>query len=182
MQCDMLTNSDDRYGLVAMGLHWTVAVLVIALLWLGWYMVDVGYYGRWYTVSLDWHKGLGMLALLAGALQAAWVTATRAPRPLATVAAWERLGARAVRIILLVMVVAIPLTGYVVSTSAGDGISMFGWLEVPAVLPESETLRDLAVDLHYYLAYATAALVLLHVLAALKHHIVDRDGTLRRML
>jgi cytochrome b561 len=182
MQCDMLMNSEDRYGLVARGLHWTVAVLVIGLLWLGWYMVDVGYYGRWYNASLQWHKGLGMLALLAGGLQAGWAAGTRAPVPLTTVAAWERLGARAVRLILLAMVVAIPLTGYIISTSAGDGISIFGWLEVPAVLPESEILRDLAVDLHYYLAYVTAALVLLHVLAALKHQLIDGDGTLRRML
>ena len=80
------------------------------------------------------------------------------------------------------MMVAGPLTGYVISTSAGDGIAIFGWFEVPAVLPKSEALRDAAVELHYYLAYGTAALVLLHVTAALKHQFVDRDDILSRML
>ncbi len=80
------------------------------------------------------------------------------------------------------MLVAVPVTGYLISTSAGDGISMFGWFDVPAVLPRSDWIRDLAVELHFYLAYTTAMLVAIHVLAALKHHFVDRDATLRRML
>lgn len=175
-------NSDERYGLVARGLHWAVAVLIIGLLWLGWYMVDAGYYGRWYNASLVWHKVLGMLALFAGLSQVCWAIGSRAPAPLASVVAWERLGARIVHVILLAMVVAIPATGYIVSTSAGDGISIFGWFEVPAVLPVSEVVRDLAVDLHYYLAYITVILVLLHALAALKHQFIDRDGILRRIL
>lgn len=178
----MLMNSEERYGLVARGFHWAVAVLIIGLLWLGWYMIDVGYYGRWYNASLVWHKVLGMLALLAGVSQVFWTIGSRAPAPLASVAAWERLGARIVHMILFAMVVAIPVTGYAISTSAGDGISIFGWFEVPAVLPGSEVLRDLAVDLHYYLAYITVVFVLLHALAALKHQLIDRDGILRRML
>jgi cytochrome b561 len=155
---------------------------MIGLLWLGWYMVDVGYYGRWYNASLVWHKVLGMLALFAGVSQVCWAIGSRAPPPLASVVAWERLGARIVHLILFAMVVTIPVTGYIISTSAGDGISIFGWFEVPVVLPGSEVLRDLAVDLHYYLAYITVVLVLLHALAALKHQFIDRDGIMRRML
>ncbi len=83
---------------------------------------------------------------------------------------------------LFAMMVAIPITGYGISTSAGDGITIFGWFEVPALIPESEALRDLAIELHYYLAYGTAALVLLHAMAAFKHQFIDRDGTLGRMI
>jgi cytochrome b561 len=75
----------------------------------------------------------------------------------------------------------IPATGYIISTSAGDGISMFGWFEVPALLPAGETVRDIAIELHYWLAYGTAALVVIHAAAAVKHQFIDRDGTLRRM-
>ena len=178
----MLMNSEDRYGLVARGFHWMVAVLVIGLLWLGWYMVDVGYYGRWYNTSLVWHKSLGMLALLTAGLQVCWSIGSRRPVPVTSMAAWERVGARLMRVVLFTLVVTVPVTGYIISTSAGAGISVFGWFEVPALLPGNEVMRDLAVDLHYYLAYIMLVLVLVHVAAALKHQLIDRDGVLRRMI
>ena len=177
----MRTNG-ARYGLVSRGLHWSVALLIIGLLWLGWYMADLSYYDRWSNVSLDWHKALGMLALLAGILKISWALGSHAPAPPPSRARWERLSAHAMNLTLFAMMVAIPTTGYVISTSAGDGIAIFGWFVVPALLPESEALRDLAIELHYYFAYGTAALVLVHVMAALKHQFIDSDGTLSRMI
>ena len=177
-----MTTNGAAYGLVSRLFHWSVAVLIIVLLWLGWYMVDLSYYDRWSNVTLEWHKVLGMLALLAGVLKIVWALGSHAPAPLPSMARWERLSARAMHLTLIAMMVAIPITGYVISTSAGDGIAIFGWFVVPAVLPESEGLRDLAIELHYYLAYGTAALVLLHIMAALKHQFIDRDGTLSRMI
>lgn len=171
-----------RYGFVSRLLHWSIAVLMIGLLWLGWYVVDLSYYDRWFTTFLNWHKALGMLVLAAGLANIPWAFASPAPAPPASIASWERLGTRAMHLTLFAMVLAIPITGYIISTSAGGGISIFGWFEVPALLAKNDTLRDLAVDLHFYLAYITAALVLLHASAALKHQFVDRDGTLRRML
>lgn len=175
-------SDSERYDLVSRCLHWTVAALMIALLWLGWYLGGLSYYDRWFYTSLEWHKALGMLALVIGVANICWAVGRRTPMPPATMAEWERAAARAVHVILFAMMMAIPVTGYVISTSAGDGVSMFGWFQVPAILPSSERLRDLAVELHYYLAYITAALVLLHVLGALKHLLVDRDQVLRRML
>jgi cytochrome b561 len=177
-----LTKIDAGYDLVTRILHWTVAALIIALLCLGWYMVDLSYYHPWYNTSLEWHKALGMVALAAGVVMLCWTIGRRAPAPLASMAAWERWSARAMHGILLAMMVVIPATGYIISTAAGKGIAVFGWFEVPAVLPSSEGLRDLAITLHYYLAYITVALVLLHGAAALKHQFVDRDGTPRRMI
>lgn len=176
-----MSDNEARYGLVSRCLHWTVAVLIIALLWLGWYLAGLSYYDRWFYTSLEWHKAVGIVALVAGVSKVCWAIGSHAPPPLASTA-WERAGTRAMHKILFAMMVLVPVTGYMISTSAGDGISMFDWFEVPAVLPRSERLRDLAVELHFYLAYTTAALVLVHVLAALKHHFVDRDATLRRML
>lgn len=177
-----MRHRDARYGLVARGLHWSVALLIVGLLWLGWYMAGLSYFDRWYNTSLEWHKTLGMIALVAGVVNVAWATGSHAPLPPATRAAWERRSAHAIHLILFAMMVAIPITGYLVSTSAGAGIPVFGWFEIPAMLPMSEELRDWAVELHYYLAYITAVLVLLHAAAALKHQFVDRDGTLGRML
>ena len=80
------------------------------------------------------------------------------------------------------MMVLIPVTGYLISTSEGDPVSVFGWLEVPAVAPQSDALRDAAIALHYYFAYGTVILAGLHALAAIKHHLVDRYGTLTKMV
>lgn len=177
-----MADGDARYGLVRRGLHWTVAVLMVCLLGLGWYLAESSYFDRWYASCLEWHKALGMLALLAGMSYVLWAIVSRAPAPLPSLAAWERLAARGVHLTLFVMMVAIPLTGYLVSTSAGDGIWIFGLFEVPAALSKNDRLRDLAIELHFYLAYATAALVMLHAAAACKHHFLDGDGSLKRML
>ena len=74
------------------------------------------------------------------------------------------------------------LTGYAISTSEGRGVNVFGWFELPAWLPRSEMLRELATTTHEWLAYITAAVIVIHAAAALKHHFVDRDDTLKRML
>ncbi len=75
----------------------------------------------------------------------------------------------------------VPVTGYIISTSAGAGVAIFGLFEVPAVLPKSAPLRDAAISVHYYFAYAGVGLIALHVAGALKHHFIDGDDTLRRM-
>lgn len=177
-----MNESVARYGLAVRCLHWIMAVLMIGLLWLGWHLVGLDYSDRWFYTSLEWHKALGMMALVVGVAKIACAVASQAPPPLASTSAWERALTFVVRVLLYFMLVAVPVTGYLISTSAGDGISMFGWFDVPAVLPRSDWIRDLAVELHFYLAYTTAILVAIHVLAALKHHFVDRDATLRRML
>jgi cytochrome b561 len=84
--------------------------------------------------------------------------------------------------LLLSMPVALPITGYFISTSAGQPIDIFGWFEIPSIVVINNTARDVAIDLHYYFGYGTGLLACLHVAAALKHHFIDRDETLIRML
>ena len=102
--------------------------------------------------------------------------------PLPDMPRWQRVAAHATHGLLFVLMLALPVTGYLISTSAGAGVSVFGWVEVPALLEGGEKLRDLAVDLHYYMAYGALGLACLHAAAALKHQLVERDGLLRRML
>ena len=94
---------------------------------------------------------------------------------------WEALAAKITHYLLYALMLVVPATGYIVSTSAGAGVSVFGLFEVPAVLPKSVPLRDAAISVHYYFAYAGVGLIALHVAGALKHHFIDRDDTLRRM-
>jgi cytochrome b561 len=178
----MLKNSPRDYGLVTKLLHWLVALLLLGLIWLGWYMVDLSYYDPWYHDALTAHKALGMIVLGLGLAKIAWTVYSRLPKYSSSLKPWERISAHAMHLTLFVMMVAIPVTGYFISTSAGDAISIFGWFDIPALFTISDRQRDLAIDLHFYLTYATAGLVLIHALAAFKHQLVDRDGTLRRML
>lgn len=177
-----LRNTNERYGAITKLLHWSIAMLIIGLIWLGWYMVDLTYYDKWYNASLTAHRALGMLVLLLAALKIAWIVLSRPPPFVATIKPWERVAAKATHHTLYLAMLLIPVTGYIISTSEGDAIPFFDWFEIPALFSAGERLRDLAIEIHYYAAYGVAFLVLLHAGAALKHQFLDRDGTLKRML
>lgn len=178
----LIKNTLSRFGLFSKLLHWLAAILIIGLTWLGWYMVDLGYYDKWYNASLHYHKSLGMLALALVLVKAGWHQYTPAPGPSAGLPGWERRAANLVHYVLWGMMVLIPVTGYLISTSAGKPVRIFDWFGIPALIEVDEELRELAISAHYYLAYATLFLVAGHAGAALKHHFVNRDDTLKRML
>ncbi len=177
-----VTNSCQSYGVLSKWLHWMISICMIGMIWLGWYMVDLGYYDRWYHDALSIHKAVGIAVLGLGTLKIAWTLYTGLPDPVSTIKPWERTAARATHIIFFLLMVLIPVAGYVISTSEGRPVSVFGWFDVPVVYIANAWQRDLAIAAHYYLAYGTALLVAVHASAALKHQFLDRDGTLRRML
>ena len=178
----MLKNTASRFGLVAKTFHWIIALLIIGLIALGWYMVTLTYYDRWYNTSLETHRALGLLVLVLALLNLCWRAYSRPPAFVPTIKPWERISARIAHITLFGMMLVIPATGYIISTSAGGPVSVFGWFEIPAVVAVGERYRDIAIKAHYYLAYGTALLIGVHAAAAFKHQFYDRDGTLKRML
>jgi cytochrome b561 len=179
----LLRNTPERFGLLTRVLHWLIAILIIFLIWLGWYMVDLTYYDRWYNASLWWHRALGLLVLALALIKIGWQLHSPAPHAAAaTLKPWERKAAKAMHALLMLMMLLIPVSGYLISTAAGKSIPLFAGLEVPALFEVSERLRDLAEDVHEWLAYATAFLVAGHAGAALKHQLINRDGTLARMI
>ena len=175
-------SAGSRHDVATRVLHWSVAALILGLVWLGWYMVDLTYYDAWYYGSLAWHKALGMVALALGALKIGWVLHARPPPYAATLKPWERTAATAVHHLLYAMMLLIPVTGYLISTSEGEGVDLWGLVTVPAVVVAGEEVRDLAIEAHFWCAYGVVVLARLHAGAALKHQFVDRDDTLRRML
>jgi len=177
-----LANTPVTYGWVSRGFHWLIAVLIFGLIWLGWWMVDLSYYHPWYNAALIWHKELGLIVLALVAAKMLWHLKSRPPGLSDGLTGIEKRGARAVHRSLLALALVIPLTGYIVTTSDGKPVEMFGWFDIPAVLAESKSIRDLAIDLHFWLAYGTIAIAGLHAAAALKHQFINRDGTLRRMV
>ena len=178
----LVKNTLSRFGLFSKLLHWLIAILILGLIWLGWYMVDLTYYDKWYNDSLHYHKSLGILALALALVKIGWQWHTPAPGPVAGLKTWEKTGAKLMHYILWGMMLLIPVTGYLISTSAGKPIQLFNWFELPAIVDVDEQLRELAIDVHYYLAYATLFLVAGHAGAALKHHFINGDDTLKRML
>ncbi len=178
----LFRNTPSLFGLFSKLLHWLIAGLIVCLIWLGWYMVDLGYYDKWYKDALHYHKSLGMLVLVLAMVKIGWQCYTPKPRPLAGLHAWEKAGATGMHYLLWGMMLLIPTTGYLISTSAGQPIQLFNWFAIPAIVDVDEKLRDLAINIHYYLAYATLFLVAGHAGAALKHHFINKDDTLRRML
>ena len=179
----MLTrNTPASFGWLTRLLHWSIALLIIFLIWLGWYMVDLTYFDKWYNESLSLHRALGLLVLVLACLKIGWQIYTPVPGGVPTLKRWERLGSHAMHMLLLAMMVLVPVSGYFISTSAGKAIDIFGWFDVPALVKISTSTRDLAIELHFWLAYGTGVLALGHAAAALKHQFLNKDGTLRRML
>ena len=178
----MLKNSAERYGLVTKLLHWTIALAILGLIGLGWYMVDLTYYDPWYHKTLSLHRVLGLGVLAAAIFFLLWQRVSRPPALPASIPRAQQLAAAAVHHLLFLMMLLLPVTGYLISTSAGQGIPVYGWFEVPVLVQVSEATRDLVIAIHYYCAYGTGVLAALHAAAALKHQFIDRDGVLARML
>lgn len=177
-----MANAENGYSLVSRLLHWAIGVLMLGLIWLGWYMVGLTYFDKWYNESLALHKALGMFVLTLAVIFLIWRRIVLSPPYLPALKQWERISATVMHSLLLTMLVALPITGYFISTSAGQPIDIFGWFEIPSIVVINNTARDVAIDLHYYFGYGTGLLACLHVAAALKHHFIDRDETLIRML
>lgn len=177
----MLKNTAYSFGLVTRVLHWLIALGIIGLIWLGWWMVGLSYYDPWYHDSLQLHKAFGLVVLMLAVGLIGWRLAGKRPLPSGEMKPWEIRASGLMHLVLFALMIVVPVTGYVITTSEGQGVSMFGLFEVPAMMPKSDTTRDLAIAIHYYFAYAGIALVLGHAGAALKHHFVNKDDTLKRM-
>ncbi|MBV1915322.1 MAG: cytochrome b [Pseudomonadales bacterium] len=181
MKVSRWLNSQHHFGLITKLLHGTVALLMIGLIGLGWYMVDLSYYDRWYNDSLSLHKAFGMVLLLTALFKIAWTLLNTRPEFSSVMASWEKFLAHSTHGLLLLLLVLIPISGYIISTSAGDSISVFNWFDIPALFSVTEEWRDIAIELHYFLAYGALLIIVFHVVAALKHQFINRDGTIRKM-
>lgn len=178
----MLRNTPTGYGLIAIALHWLVALAVIGLFTLGLWMTELDYYDAWYKRGPELHKGIGILLFLVLVLRLVWRRLDPMPQPEPTHAPWERRLARFTHTALYVLLFAVTMAGYLISTADGRPIDVFGVFSVPALISGLDNQEDIAGEIHELLAFGLVGLAALHAAAALKHHFVDRDRTLRRML
>lgn len=167
----------QRYTLPAMLLHWTQAALIVWLLWLGWTMTDLPK-GAERSAAYSLHKSLGLLVLLLTSARIAW-RLRHAPPP-ALQSGWQARLAGGVHVVLYVLLLLVPLAGYLASAFTPYAIKFFG-LELPRLFAADEAMNGFFKLLHRIGVYGIASLISLHIAAVIKHAL-QKDGTLSRML
>jgi cytochrome b561 len=171
----------ERYTGVAMALHWLVALLILGSFVVGTYMVNLGL-SPWKLKVYSWHKWTGVTIFLLVALRLAWRVTHCPPALPAAVAAWQRHAAAIAHVLLYLLMLAVPLSGWVMSSAGGFPVVYFGAFQLPDLVAKDKGLFEVMKSVHFGLNKALLLLVLLHVPAAFKHHYVDRDEVLARMV
>ena len=166
---------------LSMLLHWLIALLIAGLATVGLLMVDMANSPAKIGVY-QLHKSIGITVLALVALRLLWRLATRAPAPVAGLPAWQRIAASAMHFALYAMMLLIPLSGWLFNSAANFPLKWFGLIKLPALSGPDPALKAWAQAVHVYGFYVLAALVLLHAAAAVKHHWIDHNATLARML
>lgn len=177
-----LRNSSVGFGVVAIALHWVVALTIIGLFALGFWMVDLTYYDSWYKQAPDIHRSIGILLLIAMIARLTWRLINVSPAPLPSHSRWEVMAAHGAHWVLYLLIFIAMVSGYLISTADGSSVSVFGLFEVPSVTGRVKGMEDTAGTVHYWSTWALVVLAGIHALAAIKHHVIDKDRTLKRML
>jgi cytochrome b561 len=169
-----------RYSALAMALHWLTALLVVTGFTLGLSMVGLPFSRQklqWYA----WHKWIGITIWLLTCGRLAWRWRHPAP-PMELMPAWQQRGAVVTHALLYALLVAIPLSGWLYSSATGVQVVYLSLLPLPDLVPKDKAIADVLRGVHVTLNFTLLALVCIHGAAALKHHFVDRDAVLIRML
>jgi cytochrome b561 len=170
----------DTYDRAAIALHWITALLIVANLLLGLSMVSLPISPRklqWYL----WHKSIGVTIFALTSLRLAW-RALHPHRPPAAMPPWQRRAASVSHAMLYALLLVIPLSGWLYSSATGVQVVFLGIVPLPNLVPKDKALADTLRAVHVALNALLAGMIVLHVAATVKHHFVDRDAVLARML
>jgi cytochrome b561 len=173
------SRSARRYGTAAIVLHWLLVLGTMVMAVLGWFMVDIEKQpgsARYF----DLHKSLGLVIALLVVTRVAWRMGNRVEGLSATLPMWQVKLAHLIQLMLYALMVLVPLTGYLGASYSKAGVIFFG-LPTPRWFPVDEAIAEQVFDIHSALVWIFVALVAIHVLGALKHLLVDKDGVFERM-
>lgn len=176
----LFRNTENQFGWISIFLHWIMAILIIGMLILGLYMTRI-------PISLlklklyGLHKEIGALILFLFFVRVTWRFINTLPS-LADIPAWERWSARAMHFALYGFMCLLPVTGWLLTSSAGLPVSFFGLFTLPNLVPANPNVQAIMTTIHHWLAYFLIGAIALHGAAALKHHFIDKDSILRRIL
>ena len=167
------------YAPIAVFLHWVLAILFVALIGLGWYMMSIedepG--SGWY---FDLHKSLGIVAAVLVLVRAGWRLSHTPDALPFHVPRWQAAGSRAIHWLLYVAMVAMPLAGMAGALLSKSGVVFFGWT-MPRLFAPNHDLAEVFFGAHSLIAWVLVGLISIHILAAVKHLVIDKDGVFQRM-
>jgi len=179
------STASHRYTPLARVLHWGLALALIGMFVMGSYMADLPFSPQRLKLY-NWHKWAGVTVLVLSIVRLVWRWVHRPPalppRVSQQMPRWQVQVYHATHVLMYVLFFLVPLAGWAYSSAAGFPIVLFGVLTLPDFVPVGKELAELIKPWHAILAWTLAALVVLHVAAALKHHWIDKDGLMQRML
>jgi cytochrome b561/polyisoprenoid-binding protein YceI len=175
-----LLSTEARWGFIAKLFHWTMAIGLLGMCAFGFWMSDLPR-GPAMFKAYALHKSCGITLLALALARLAWRAVDRRPLDLAA-PGWQKLAALGTHLALYTLMLAVPLAGWAYNSAANFPLQWFGVLNLPALVPPSAALKEFFHEAHELGAIALLTLAALHVAAAWKHHLLDKDNTLRRML
>ncbi|MGI1677667.1 MAG: cytochrome b [Cellvibrionaceae bacterium] len=177
----LLINSQDYYGWIAISIHWLSVLFIIGLFFLGITMVELDYYSPWYHKAPFIHKSLGLLFAFLLLLRIIWRVLNQTPNVLSQSKGIRRLS-HWVHISFYFLMGFLVISGYLIASADDKAIEVFNWFSIPGFNLGIENQEDIAGEMHEIIGWIIIILGSLHASMALKHHFVDKDATLRRML
>ena len=181
----MLKNTAEQYGTYTKILHWLMAALIVTMVIIGLYMSDLGKEDPVRRQLYDLHKSLGVLAMLLIAVRLIWLRISPPPALPAVFTENETRLVSLVKVALYLLMVIIPVSGYLLSVAGGHSVSFFGLFDLPSIMGKNKDTHEFFENLHSFMADVIIGAVLLHVAGAVKHRIQDKNGEsdiLNRML
>lgn len=175
-----MRNTTRRWGSVAQLLHWLIVALIIVQVTLATLADDAPPLRR--LALLARHKSFGLTILALAIVRLAWRWINPTPELPTTLKPWQRVLARSTHVMLYVLLFAMPLSGWTMSSARGFPVSWFGLFQLPDLVPKNKPLYEALLTTHGVLACVLGAVVALHVIGALTHHFIKHDDVLRRML
>lgn len=177
-----ITNTSKNYGVVAISIHWLFTLLFYGVFALGVWMVELDYGNSWYYRGPVFHEGLGVLLGLLLLFRFLWRRSNRIPGNPENMRRFEIFLASVMHQLMYLLPVGLVITGYFISAAGDRSVPVFDWFVIPSIVPDVDGIESIAGKIHKWIAYVTVGLSVLHVSAALKHHFINKDKTLVRML
>ena len=174
-------NTREQWGSVSKVLHWVVVLLILMMAWIGLRMGDMPN-GPDKIASYALHKSVGITILVLVLLRIGWRLHAGTPDALPGSPRWQERIASLTHLALYALLLAMPLSGWILNSASGFPLQWFGLVNLPAIAGKDNDLHELAEGIHEWLFWAMVTLVVLHAAAAFYHHLFVRDATLIRML
>jgi len=185
----MLKNSTTDYGSFSKTLHWLMALIILTLIGVGIYMAelptDTAEQKQYAFQFYGLHKSFGVVILALIVLRLVWIRISPAPALPSVFAPKERAVVKALQGLLYLLMIVMPLSGYLMSNAGGHPINFFGLGELPALIGKSKAVGGFAHEVHEIMGWTMLVLIVLHMAGALKHRLKDKGGEtdiLKRML